>query len=61
MAANPFKVGLIQMSCGPDPEQNLQTAVQRVREAAAQGAQVICLPELFRTQVFLPARRRSAV
>jgi N-carbamoylputrescine amidase len=47
-----FQVGLIQLSCSPDPDANLQTAVQRVREAGRNGAQVICLPELFRTQYF---------
>jgi N-carbamoylputrescine amidase len=40
------------MACGPDPDQNLVKAVERVREAAGQGAKVICLPELFRTQYF---------
>jgi len=47
-----FQVGLIQLSCSPDPDANLEKAVQRVREAARNGAQVICLPELFRTQYF---------
>jgi len=47
-----FKVGLIQMACGPEPEKNLGHAVDMVRDAAARGARVICLPELFRTQYF---------
>ena len=47
-----YKVGLIQMSMGPDPEANLQKAIDRIREAAAKGANVICLPELFRAQYF---------
>ncbi len=47
-----FRVGLIQMSCGPDPGANLEKAADRVREAARQGAEVVCLPELFRTQYF---------
>jgi N-carbamoylputrescine amidase len=47
-----FKVGLIQMSCGPQPDDNVQKAIARVHEAAQQGAQIICLPELFRTQYF---------
>ena len=50
--AENFRVGLIQLSCGPDPEKNLEHALDRVREAAGRGAQVICLPELFRTQYF---------
>jgi len=52
LLADKFKVGLIQMSCTPEPEENLQRAMDRVREAASKGAQVICLPELFQTQYF---------
>ncbi|HVJ06574.1 MAG TPA: carbon-nitrogen hydrolase [Candidatus Saccharimonadales bacterium] len=52
MAGDKFKVGLIQMCCSPEPEDNLERAVEHVREAARRGAQVICLPELFRTQYF---------
>src|SRR5438067_5945071 len=40
------------MSSGPDPDQNVMKAVERVREASAKGAQIVCLPELFRTQYF---------
>jgi N-carbamoylputrescine amidase len=47
-----FQVGLIQLSCSPDPDANLEKAVQRVREAGRNGAQIVCLPELFRTQYF---------
>jgi N-carbamoylputrescine amidase len=47
-----FQVGLIQLSCSPDPDANLDKAVQRVLEAGRNGAQIICLPELFRTQYF---------
>jgi len=48
----PITVGLVQMRCSPDPAENLETAVARVREAAKRGAQVVCLPELFRSQYF---------
>jgi N-carbamoylputrescine amidase len=47
-----FRVGLVQMSTTADPEKNLQRAMQRVRDAAKRGAQIICLPELFQTQYF---------
>jgi N-carbamoylputrescine amidase len=40
------------MSCTPDPEENMKLALAHVRAAAKQGAQVICLPELFQTQYF---------
>jgi N-carbamoylputrescine amidase len=47
-----FKVGLVQMSMGPDPRANLDKAAAKVEEAAGRGAQVICLPELFRSPYF---------
>jgi N-carbamoylputrescine amidase len=47
-----FRVALIQMSATPDPDKNLGHAMERVRQAAAQSAQVVCLPELFQTQYF---------
>ncbi|MEK6651151.1 MAG: carbon-nitrogen hydrolase [Bacteroidota bacterium] len=49
---NKYVVGLVQMSATPDPKENLNRAVVRVRDAAKNGAQVICLPELFRSQYF---------
>ncbi len=47
-----FRVGLVQMSCALDPNENLEKAIWRIREAAARGAQIICLQELFRSQYF---------
>ena len=52
LAAESYKVALVQMKCGPDPEQNLEHAMEMVREAAGKGANVVCLPELFMTQYF---------
>ncbi len=46
------KVGLVQMTCSSDPKENLTKAIARVREAAGQGAQIICLQELFTSQYF---------
>jgi N-carbamoylputrescine amidase len=48
----PFRIGLVQMSCALDPNENLAKAEWKVREAAARGARVICLQELFRSQYF---------
>jgi N-carbamoylputrescine amidase len=45
-------IGLVQMACGPDPDANLETAATKVREAARLGANIVCLPELFRAQYF---------
>jgi len=46
------KIAVIQMRCSPEPEANLAAACDWVRKAARGGAQIICLPELFRTQYF---------
>jgi N-carbamoylputrescine amidase len=46
------RVALIQMACAPSTAQNLDHAASLVREAARAGAQLICLPELFRAQYF---------
>ena len=40
------------MSCTAQPQENLSKAVDRIREAAAGGAQVICLQELFTSLYF---------
>jgi N-carbamoylputrescine amidase len=40
------------MRMGADPEANFASAVKHIREAARLGAQIVCLPELFRTQYF---------
>ena len=47
-----YNVGLVQMKMGPDPEANFAAAVRHLREAARLGANVVCLPELFRAQYF---------
>jgi N-carbamoylputrescine amidase len=51
-ATRPFTVALVQMRCSTDPDANLRRACAALREAAGRGAQVACLPELFRTQYF---------
>src|ERR1700728_3617994 len=48
----PFRVGLAQMSWSPTPNENLAKAESQIREAAAKGAQIVCLQELFRSQYF---------
>jgi N-carbamoylputrescine amidase len=46
------RIALVQMRCGAKPEENFSRAVQFIRDAAKNGAQIICLPELFRSQYF---------
>jgi N-carbamoylputrescine amidase len=52
MTTGSFKVGLVQMRCTIDPARNLDSALNATRQAASRGAQIVCLPELFRTQYF---------
>jgi N-carbamoylputrescine amidase len=40
-------LGLVQMSCSPEPKHNLQKAIARIEDAAKRGAEVVCLQELF--------------
>jgi N-carbamoylputrescine amidase len=47
-----FRIGLVQTACGLDPRANLEHAVDQIRKAASQGAQIVCLQELFRSQYF---------
>ncbi len=46
------KIGLVQMACGEDAGANMKTAEQGIRQAVGQGAQIICLQELFQTLYF---------
>ncbi|HYM92632.1 MAG TPA: nitrilase-related carbon-nitrogen hydrolase, partial [Chitinophagaceae bacterium] len=41
------KVGLLQMSCTYNKEENLSKAIEKIKSAAADGAQIVCLQELF--------------
>jgi N-carbamoylputrescine amidase len=50
--AGKTKIGLVQMECGSDPKTNFERAVSFIREAAKNGAEIVCLPELFRSQYF---------
>ncbi|MGI8432322.1 MAG: carbon-nitrogen hydrolase [Chthoniobacterales bacterium] len=54
-SADSTKVALVQMQCGTDPTANFEKAIGFIREAAKQGGQIVCLPELFRSQYFCQA------
>jgi N-carbamoylputrescine amidase len=47
-----FRVGLVQMRMSPDLSENVARAAAKVAEAAAAGAEVVCLPELYRSPYF---------
>lgn len=59
MNEKPFGIAVIQMSCSPDPDANLRRASEFIRRAAKLGGQVICLPELFRSQYFCQTEDHS--
>ncbi|WP_235615749.1 carbon-nitrogen hydrolase [Brevibacillus reuszeri] len=52
MMERKVKVGLIQHSCGADRQENVDKAIALIRQAAEQGAQVICTQELFDAMYF---------
>lgn len=51
------KTAAVQMSCGKDVRENIEKADSLVRKAAAEGARIILLPELFERQYFCQERR----
>jgi len=52
VASKLVKIGTVQMSCTDNREENLQKAINGVREAAKKGAQIVCLQELFTSLYF---------
>lgn len=51
----PTTIGLIQTEGFESPEENLKEAIRSILEAANQGAEIICLQELYRTRYFCQA------
>jgi N-carbamoylputrescine amidase len=50
--ADKFTIGLVQMKCATNAEENLTHAIAHIREAAKRGAQIISLHELFHGEYF---------
>src|SRR3954467_12035059 len=57
MTSRPFTVGIIQDSASSDAAATLERAVVHVRDAAARGAQIICLKELFNAPYFCKSQQ----
>jgi N-carbamoylputrescine amidase len=55
MTTRPFTVGIVQDSASPDASATLEASIAHVREAAARGAQIVCLKELFNAPYFAKA------
>ena len=51
-ASSVVKLGLLQTRCSPDPKENFKKTLAFTERAARRGAQIICTPELFRSQYF---------
>lgn len=56
-SSDEFRIALVQMTCTAEPAANLDKAVERTRRAAAAGAQIVCLQELFRSHYFCREER----
>jgi N-carbamoylputrescine amidase len=54
-----FKIGLVQMRCTDDARENQAAAEDGIREAAKRGANVVCLPELYRSLYFCQSEDHS--
>src|SRR5712691_837883 len=55
MSDRTSRIALVQMRCGADSENNFGRAIGFISDAAKQRAQIVCLPELFRSQYFCQA------
>ncbi|MDP3150509.1 MAG: carbon-nitrogen hydrolase [Ignavibacteria bacterium] len=47
-----YRIGVLQLAFSADVNKNLKKAVEWVKKAAKQGAEIVCLPELYRSQYF---------
>lgn len=52
MTPEPVSLALVQTACVDNPAENLERACRKITEAAASGAQIVCLQELFTTRYF---------
>ncbi len=54
-----LRVGLVQMRCSADADENLAKALAGIEDAAARGARLVVLQELFRTPYFCQAEEQT--
>ena len=52
------KIGLVQMGMSADKSRNMERALRGISDAAAKGANIVCLPELF-TSPYFPRQERA--
>src|ERR1700757_1290968 len=53
--ADKFTIGLVQMKSTKNAGENLSRAIEKIKEAAGRGAQIICMDELFGGEYFCRA------
>jgi N-carbamoylputrescine amidase len=53
----PFTVGIIQDSASDDTAATVSATIERIREAAGRGAQIVCLKELFNAPYFCKSQK----
>jgi N-carbamoylputrescine amidase len=54
-----LKVGMVQQSCGPDIEKNIQKLESNIRECASKGADLVVLQELHNSVYFCQTEEAS--
>src|SRR5438105_1596308 len=55
----PFTVALVQETTGDDLKANVTRAIERIRDAAGKGAQIVCLQELFNSPYFCKSQKHE--
>ena len=55
----PFTVGIIQDAATDDVQVTVEATIPRIREAAARGAQIVCLKELFNAPYFAKSQQHD--
>jgi N-carbamoylputrescine amidase len=55
----PFTVGIIQDAATDDLKATVDATIQRIREAAKRGAQIVCLKELFNAPYFAKSQKHD--
>jgi N-carbamoylputrescine amidase len=58
-SSQPIRIGLVQLRCTQDRDENLRAAERGIRDAAARGAELVLLPELFRSLYFCQSEDHS--
>jgi len=62
IAKRTYKIGIVQAKIEQGkPDENIPKGIRMIREAAAKGASIVCLPELFNTGYFITSQQLQAL